>query len=88
MTCIRDIMNQEQLEREFDSIRKVFATLKAEEKPLRIEWGVKKAFEEMELPRRTDECPVRPVQCDMANLYPDCDVKCAETMRKLKERGW
>lgn len=45
MTCIRDIYNEEQLEREFESIRKVFKTLKDKEKPLRIEWGTKYAFE-------------------------------------------
>ena len=45
MTCIRDILNEEALEREFESIRKVFKTFKKEELPLRIEWGTKKAFE-------------------------------------------
>jgi len=50
MTCIRDIINKEQLEREFDSIRKCFETLSDDEKPLRIEWGTKKAFEMMEKP--------------------------------------
>jgi hypothetical protein len=45
MTNIRDIINSEQLEREFESIRKVFETLKEAEKPLRIEWGTKQAFE-------------------------------------------
>ena len=44
MTCVRDIMTEDALEREFDSIRKVFKTLKEDEKPLRIEWGTKKAF--------------------------------------------
>ena len=44
MTCIRDILTEEQLEREFDSIRKVFKTLENNEKPLRIEWGTKNAF--------------------------------------------
>jgi hypothetical protein len=34
--------------KEFESIRKVFATLKADELPLRMEWGTKKAFDEIE----------------------------------------
>ena len=46
MTCIRDITNVEALEREFESIRKVFASMKKDELPLRIEWGTKKACEE------------------------------------------
>lgn len=48
MTCIRDIIDLEQLEREFDSIRKVFKGLAENELPLRIEWGTKEAFEKME----------------------------------------
>lgn len=50
MTCIRDILDEEGLEREFESIRKVFRTLKKEELPLRMEWGTKQAFEE-QIPR-------------------------------------
>jgi len=38
-------MTEDALEREFDSIRKVFRGLKDDEKPLRIEWGTKKAFD-------------------------------------------
>jgi hypothetical protein len=38
-------MTEDALEREFDSIRKVFRELAESEKPLRIEWGTKKAFE-------------------------------------------
>ena len=48
MTCIRDINSSEALEREFESIRKVFATMKKDELPLRIEWGTKKASDEIE----------------------------------------
>lgn len=48
MTCIRDIINSEALEREFESIRKVFATMKKDELPLRMEWGTKQAFDEIE----------------------------------------
>lgn len=48
MTCVRDIMEKGQLEREFDSIRHVFKTLGKEERPLRIEWGTKEAMEAME----------------------------------------
>jgi len=48
MTCIRDIMTEDVLEREFDSIRGLFKNLKAEEKPLRIHWGTKSAFDSME----------------------------------------
>ena len=46
MTCARDIGSSEALEREFESIRKVFATMTEDELPLRIEWGTKKAFNE------------------------------------------
>ena len=45
MTCSRDILSEDALEREFESIRKVFGTLKKEELPLRMEWGTKEAFE-------------------------------------------
>jgi len=48
MTCIRDIMTEDALEREFDSIRVLFKDLKTEEKPLRIHWGTKSAFDSME----------------------------------------
>lgn len=44
MTCVRDIVVEEQLEREFRSIRQVFKDLSEEEKPLRIEWGTRKAM--------------------------------------------
>jgi hypothetical protein len=44
MTCSRDIRTEDSLEREFCSIRKVFRGLAENEKPLRIEWGTKKAF--------------------------------------------
>ena len=47
MVNIRDIINEEQLEREFNSIRHCFATLTEEEKPLQIAWGTKKAMEEV-----------------------------------------
>lgn len=52
MTCIRDIITEEGLEREFVSIRKFFRSLKEGEKPLRIEWGTKHAFEPQEKGRR------------------------------------
>lgn len=45
MTCVRDIVDEKQLEREFNSIRHVFKTLGDKEKPLRIEWGTRKAME-------------------------------------------
>jgi hypothetical protein len=45
MTCIRDIIDPAQLEREFRAIRTVFEGLGENEKPLRIEWGTKQAFE-------------------------------------------
>lgn len=48
MTCIRDILTEEQLEREFESIRKTFKTLKKTELPLRIHWGTKEAMEQAE----------------------------------------
>jgi len=49
MTCIRDIVDEEQLEREFNSIRQVFKNLGKEDKPLRIEWGTRRAMEKGEL---------------------------------------
>ena len=45
VTCVRDIISAEALEREFGRIRRVFATMEKDELPLRIEWGTKKAFE-------------------------------------------
>ena len=44
----RDINSEDSLELEIESIRNVFKDLKPEELPLRILWGTKKAFEEME----------------------------------------
>lgn len=44
MTNIRDITSKEALEREFDSISRVFETFTKDE-VLRIEWGTKEAFE-------------------------------------------
>lgn len=44
MTCVRDIMVEEQLEREFESIRQFFKGLGEKEKPLRIEWGTREAM--------------------------------------------
>lgn len=44
MTCAREIINKEQLEREFDSIRKVFK----ETGNLRIHWGTIEAMQEVE----------------------------------------
>ena len=41
-------MTEDALEREFESIRKVSKGFKDGEKPLRIEWGPKKAFERQE----------------------------------------
>jgi len=48
MTCVRDIMDEEQLDREIRSIRNTFRDLSQDEKPLRIEWGTKEAMEEAE----------------------------------------
>lgn len=48
MTCARDILDEEGLEREFNSIRNFFKDLGREEKPLRIEWGTKEAMEKAE----------------------------------------
>lgn len=49
MTIVVDITSTEQLEREFKRIRTQFKDLKAEEGPLRIEWGLKNAFESREV---------------------------------------
>ena len=48
MTCIRYIMNEEQLEREFRNIRQVFKDLSKVEKPIVIEWGTREAMEKAE----------------------------------------
>jgi hypothetical protein len=52
MTCIRDIVDPAQLEREFRAIRTVFEGLGENEKPLRIEWGTKQAFESAAGPKK------------------------------------
>ncbi|MBU1082538.1 MAG: hypothetical protein KKB59_18775 [Spirochaetes bacterium] len=49
MTIVVDINSAEQLEREFERIRTQFKDLKAKEKPLRIDWGLKRAFESKEV---------------------------------------
>ena len=54
MTCMRDIIDAEALEREFDSIRKFFEA-KTKDEVLRIEWGTKAAFEQQERPSITQE---------------------------------
>lgn len=57
MTIVRDILDEDMLEREFEHIRKVFRGLKEDEKPLRIEWGTKKAFEAMNrVGRKCEDC--------------------------------
>jgi hypothetical protein len=45
LTIVVDVISEEQLEREFEHIRVQFKELKQEEKPLRIEWGLKSVFE-------------------------------------------
>lgn len=52
MTCIRDIMNEEQLERELNRILHFFKDLSKDEKPLRIEWGTREAMEKAEESRK------------------------------------
>ena len=52
-TIIVDIINEEQLEREFEHIRTQFKDLTAEEKPLRIDWGTKAAFDSLESHNKT-----------------------------------
>jgi len=48
MTIIVDITNKEQLEREFEHIRTQFNDLTPSEGPLRIDWGLKSAFDSIE----------------------------------------
>jgi len=52
-TIIVDIIDEEQLEREFERIRVQFKDLTAEEKPLRIDWGTKSSFDSIESHNKT-----------------------------------
>jgi hypothetical protein len=60
LTNVRDIIDGEALDREIASIRKVFHDLREKhELPMRIEWGTKKAFEEI---RKLEKTRFR-IQC-------------------------
>ena len=48
MVIVVDIHNKDALEREFGRIRRLFDDLK-EEEILRLEWGTKQTFEELEV---------------------------------------
>lgn len=49
MVIVVDVIDEDQLEREFERIRNVFKGLYDDEKPLQLMWGIKKAMEEVNL---------------------------------------
>jgi len=95
MPNIRDIINKEQLEREFESIRRIFDGLTSGEKPLRIEWGTKEAFEKAEAVQRLeyrghgmanvdcDRCPLLRICNDIREVIT-CDRLCPLTLAIAK----
>jgi len=53
MTIVDDVSEEEKLESVIERIRLIFKDLTKEEKPLRIQWGTKSAFDSMEAHSRT-----------------------------------